>query len=327
MDTLAEILAIPASLELITERLAAETKTVVFTLAPTSKRARCPLCQTLSGKIHSHYERTVADLNWGIYRVSWHLWVRKFFCRQKNCPRKVFTERIEGTLEPHARKTRRLTEKLARIGLALGGKAGEKLSEHLDLPTDRQTLLSYVSRMPTPQPGKIQVLGVDDWAYRSGKTYGTILVNLQTRKPVALLEDRKAETLRGWLKEHPEIEIVSRDRAQAYRSGAESGCPKAIQVVERRRRTFGERFHLVQNMAEVLESVFEENSSDFRKVSNPQPAEENLPLTLPIPFPEREKTDIAHSQARRARRLANYKQVHELHRQGLDNSAIARRVG
>jgi transposase len=162
MDTLAEILALPASLELINERLAPDSKTLVFTIAPTSPRAPCPLCQTPSGKIHSYYDRTVADLNWGIYRVSWHLRARKFFCSEGTCPRKVFTERIEGTIEPYARKTRRLTEKLGRIGLALGGKAGEKLSGYLDLPTDRQTLLSYVKRMPTPSPGQIRVLGVDD---------------------------------------------------------------------------------------------------------------------------------------------------------------------
>jgi transposase len=136
-----------------------------------------------------------------------------------------------------------------------------------------------------------------------------------------LLEDRKGETLRDWLKEHPEIEIISRDRAGAYRSGAESGCPNAIQVAD--------RFHLVQNLAGALEDFFSEHPSELKAVSAPPPLPERevFQAIVSVPPPEREKADIIHSRACRARRLINYEQTHELYREGWDKLSIARHLG
>lgn len=228
MDVLSKILALPVSLQLITAQLDSHSFSLVFTLASTSSRACCPLCQTPSTKIHSHYERTLSDLNWGIYRVNWHLWVRKFFCPNEACPRKVFAERLTGIVKPYARKTERLIGRISQIGIALGGQAGKRLSERLDYSVSRQTLLSWVRGFPLREIQDVKVVGVDDWAYRKGQTYGTILIDLEKHQPLALLKDREAETLSEWLKQYPSIEMVARDRSKTYRAGIERGAKSAI---------------------------------------------------------------------------------------------------
>jgi transposase len=115
-------------------------------------------------------------------------------------------------------------------------------------------------RMPNPSHPIPKVLGVDDWAYRKGHTYGTILVNLETRQPIDLLSDRTATTLAEWLQEHPGVEIISRDRAKAYKEGASRGCPEAIQVAD--------RFHLLQNLAQMLEVVLNQHRTLLKAVRN-----------------------------------------------------------
>ncbi|MGH2412816.1 MAG: transposase, partial [Microcystaceae cyanobacterium] len=156
---------------------------------------------------------------------------------------------------------------------------------------------------------------------RKGKTYGTILVDLEKRRPIALLANREAETLSQWLKEHPGVKLVTRDRSIAYRQGITQGSPESVQVAD--------RFHLLQNLAEALEGVFNEHLQELKAADAPSPRvlPEVLNPLVSLPSPEREKADIVHAEACRTRRLANYDKTHELHRQGWTNGAIACHIG
>jgi transposase len=138
------------------------------------------------------------DLPWGPLTVRIRLLVRTFVCRIPTCTRRIFTERVPELVAPYARKTHRLIAALQAIGVALGGQAGARLAHRLGLPASRDTLLRLVRRLPLPAVRPLSAIGVDDWAHRKRQRYGTIVVDLEQRRPVALLHDREAETLADW---------------------------------------------------------------------------------------------------------------------------------
>src|SRR5262245_9028546 len=221
---------------------------ITLRVRSTQTRAPCPLCATPARRIHSDYGRTLADLPWAQYRVSLQLRVRKWFCRNRACHRRIFTERLPTIAAPWARRTLRLAQRLVALGIALGGKAGVQLGHAWDVVVSRNTLLRMLRQQPAPSFPTPRVLGVDDFALRKRHTYGTILVDLERRQPVALLPERTAEPVAQWLREHPGVEVIARDRSSAYAEGARQGAPTATQVAD--------RFHVLQNLRETLDHVF-----------------------------------------------------------------------
>jgi transposase len=306
------------------DHLTTEETHITMRLTTTTPTAPCPLCGTLATRVHSAYPRTLADLPWAGSTLALQLTVRKFFCPLPTWSRRIFTERLPLLAAPHARRTLRQAQLLSVIGFALGGQAGAPLATRVGLPVSPRTLLRQVRRSPLPPRPVPRVLGVDDFALRKGRTYGTILVDLEAHSPVDLLPDRTAETLAAWLQAHPGVAIISRDRSTEYARGATLGAPQAQQVAD--------RFHLVKNLREAVERLLDRNRSRLSGIAlprrsvapRPPPA---VPPTMGRQPAPRSPSEATLRQARRRVRLARVNQVRTLHSQGVSILGIAQQLG
>jgi transposase len=318
-------------------------------------QATCPDCHTVSTKVQARYWRHPQDAPWLGMTVRLHLEVRRFACAEKGCPRKTFVEGLTGLLPAKARRTARLKEQHLVTAYALGGEAGKQLAGLLGMPISGDTLLREIRQAPEPVKPVVRVVGVDDWAMRKGRTYGTILVDLEKRQPIDLLPNREAADVAAWFREHPEIEIISRDRGKEYIKAATEGAPQAEQVAD--------RWHLLNNLRAAVVTFLQQKPICLQAAGtagdlSPEEAEltptepdlwpeevafpcsepEKTPSTgvgveLPPPLPvlavaaEWPLTQVAQAKAtRHARRRERYEQVGELKLAGFSDRAIGRQM-
>ena len=340
-----------ASLFLLPENIAIEavhpTKSrLTLQISCTLPSASCPLCLATSERIHARYRRTVADVPCGGRLVTLALTVRKFVCHTKTCPRQIFTERLPDLVQSYARMTNRLRELLQTLGFATNGELEERLAPNMGVAVSGPTVLRLMRTHTHPQASSVRVLGIDDWAWKKGQTYGTILVDLERRKPIELLPDRTAETAEAWLRTHPEVEIVSRDRGGDYAAAARKGAPQAQQVAD--------KFHLLKNLRERVKDLMDRRDSylpevdekrseaipakaqgirgsSVHEMAEPQvePGSEKHYRTIPpTPYqrPVGMRYDELQKQVRRDKRQARYEDVQALLTQGASIREIARRL-
>ncbi|MCX5191997.1 transposase family protein [Streptomyces sp. NPDC059837] len=150
----------------------------------TANGAACPACEVWSNRVHGSYLRFPADVPSAGRSVVLQLRVRRFACGNSRCTHRTFVEQIPGLTRRHGQRTERLRATLAAVGLALAGRAGARLSSVLGVSVSRSTVLRLVDALPEPEVPAPRVVGVDEYATRKGRHYGTVLVDVETRRPV-----------------------------------------------------------------------------------------------------------------------------------------------
>jgi transposase len=300
---------------------------VTITLHSTFPTALCPCCGVTATRVQSRYTRTPLDLPVSGRSVRLIVHVRRFFCDNTVCFRKIFAEQFPSFLCPRAKLTTRLQETLCQIGFALGGEAGARLGSQLRFPGSPDTILRLVRTYELPSTASPKVIGIDDWAWKRRLRYGTIICDLEQGIPIDLLPDRSVETVSQWLQSHPSIEIISRDRASEYATAARKSASQAIQVAD--------RWHLVKNLTESVSTLLTRCRAEIRRAVRIQVLQEEQVshVSIDVPTsevswsPHRSRSVVQTHRVRRAERVDRYEQVLSLQHHGLRTTEIAHRVG
>lgn len=261
----------------------------------------CPYCGSASHRVHSTYHRTVTDLPILGKRTILHLEMRKFFCPNQECRFKTFAEQPGNEIFRYRRRSRRCEVTVARMGLTGSSGTASRTLNVMSIPLSDSTVLRDIHRMPLPVYPDIDQIGVDDWAFRKGCTYGSVIVNLRTGMIIDLLGDREAESFRVWLERHLQVLLISRDRSSDY-SAAVASTGRFIKEV-------ADHFHLVKNASDMITRIISEKYEDYRKLVSG----------------ERKANDTSHGT--NVLRQAKFDQVKMLQARGMTKGEIAKATG
>jgi transposase len=306
--------------ELSIVQILPQADSVVLVARPKAMDSCCPCCGRRTRRVHSHYMRRLSDLPWQGRVVEIRLHARRFRCANSQCPRRIFTERLPETVQPKARRTVRLGESQMAIGFAVGGEPGSRLSDRLAMPVSGDTLLRMIRAAGFEPPEAPRVVGIDDWAWRKGQRYGTIICDLERNRVLDLLPDRNADTVASWLERHPGIEVIARDRSGVYAEGARRGAPDATQVAD--------RWHLLQNLGEALRLAVGRHRKAVSAAGKAMASEMagNAEAEPEPPVETSPKLNCLR-QSRRNQRSEFYAEILQLREAGLSPRQIAPRIG
>jgi transposase len=222
--------------------------------------ALCPNCHLPSTRLHSYYTRSPQDLSLGSFRLQLNLTVRRMRCLNQECFHQTFAERMPDFLPLYAQRTLRQTQFLRKLVFEVNGEGAARICRHLHLSVSSDTLTRIVRKTDLPPIPDPRIIGSDDWAKHKGTQYGTLIVDLERRHPIAVLSDRTKDTVQQWLEEYPSIQMVSRDRYADYIEAIEQGSPNAIQITD--------RWHLLKNLSDALHRMFSVYGKELQEVAN-----------------------------------------------------------
>ena len=309
---LSPVFAFPSTLGL--DSIEVHDQTIIVHLHATAPTAACPHCGTAGSRVHSRYERTIADVAFGRRCLVLKLLVRKWICPEAACSQRIFAERFPELVQRYARMTDRLIEALQSVGVTANGADAAQIVSSLGMPTTAKTVIRRVLQLALSQDDPVRIAGIDEWAWKKGSHYGTIMVDLEQRRIAALLPERSVETSTAWFKKHPEVDIVSRDRSKLFRQAASAGAPQAKHVVD--------RFHLQKNFAQALEKFFVHHKRLLKKV-----AHQLAGKALPPPKTVAPRQVEWERRSRHVERVRRHKRIWKLFRAGHRIEEIAHIVG
>ena len=244
------------SAELMVESVSVQPTEIHIYLKSTNKFATCPYCQQESHKVHSKYIRRIVDLPILGKRCVLHVEVRKFFCKNKECGYKTFSEQPGNELFRYRRRTRRCELHVLRTGITCSSNKASTLLSYSGIPVCNTTVLRDIHRTTLSDHKHVKRIGVDDWAFRKGVDYGSIIIDLDTGHTIDLLGDREHDSFKSWMDEHSNVRLVSRDRSTEYSAAIASTGRKVCEVAD--------LFHLVKNMSECVTKVISDYYQSYR---------------------------------------------------------------
>jgi transposase len=303
------------------EHLAITPQGIFILLACAEADAVCSRCQHRSSRVASRYVRNVADLPWRQMPVVLRLTVRRFFCDQADCPRKVFAEQFPQIARKHGRRTVDQEKQLAQIGMTCGGQAGARLAQDHFIHASGDTVLRCLRRhVVTPsEASSPRIVGIDDFAFRKGCRYGTLLVDHESGKLLDLLDERSSESTAALLARYPNVQTVTRDRSDLFANGIKAAHPQAMQIVD--------RFHLHMNLDAAVERLLGRHRAEIARATEaaatteaPAPTNDVPATTQAIAPTTAPKPTVAASMR------ARYEQAMELRRQGQSIHAIRKQT-
>ncbi|MEU5927228.1 ISL3 family transposase, partial [Streptomyces antimycoticus] len=257
------------------ERVSDSSGSLVVEAVSTARPGRCPDCRKQARRVHSSYQRTLTERPLGSRQVMVRLRVHRYFCDRRSCSRRTFVQQVGGLTERHRRSSVGLTDWLRAIAVELGGRPAARLCHRLRLAAGRTRLLRLLKAPAVPDRAP-QVLGVDEFAFRKGCTYGTVLVDVEAGRVVDVLPDRTSETFAAWLAGHPGAEIICRDRATAYTKAVKEAAPDALEVAD--------RWHLLQNLSAAVEKTCHQHRNCLRKHTEEEVAKTVMDVPEPQPM-------------------------------------------
>ena len=307
------LLDLPKSLRL--DAAAVEESALVLMLRSAARSADCPCCERRSSRVHSEYLRVVDDARLANVTITAKLVVRRFRCDNTRSERSIFAERLSDFVQPHARRTTRSHRRVVETGMALGGEAAARLLRRQGVLVSADTVLRAVRAEPAVQHAAPRAIGIDDFALRRGHRYGTVIVDLDRRRIIDVLPSRDVDAVAQWLRAHPTVRFVARDRAEVYAEGTRRGAPHAVQIAD--------RWHLLKNAGDALEHVLLRHRAELKQAVAPDevPAAEETAPSLSA-----QKTKLRQLQRQDVRRQL-YDEVHRLANSGVSIHQITRTLG